>query len=199
MKRGVNWFLVSCGIFAGSTLALLSLALLSPTLLLSEETSPTPIPAATPSFPRGKLTAVATPALSEDSFPCSDCHDGSELDTTQRVLKEEHAKIKLRHDEQHMWCLDCHDTNNRDKLHLASGKLIEFSDAPLLCGQCHGKKLREAQIGIHGKRTGSWSGDKEYRNCASCHSAHTPKFKLLKPLPPPIPPGLLTLPKEHGK
>jgi hypothetical protein len=57
-----------------------------------------------------------------------------------------------------------------------------------LCGQCHGPKLRDWKLGIHGKRTGSWSGKKHYLLCVHCHDSHAPKFKPLKPMPPPTKP-----------
>jgi hypothetical protein len=33
-----------------------------------------------------------------------------------------------------------------------------------------------------------WNGKKEYRLCVHCHNPHQPKFKPIKPLPPPIRP-----------
>ncbi|HEY5492164.1 MAG TPA: hypothetical protein VIK25_13300, partial [Gemmatimonadaceae bacterium] len=83
-------------------------------------------------------------------------------------------------------CLDCHDARNRDKLHLADGRLIDFTESYRLCGQCHGPTLRNWKAGEHGKRTGSWSGAKQYLLCASCHSPHSPHFKPLKPKAPPL-------------
>jgi hypothetical protein len=44
-------------------------------------------------------------------------------------------------------------------------------------------------VGVHGKRTGSWSGKKQYLLCAHCHDPHQPHFKPLKPLPPPVRPA----------
>jgi len=52
-----------------------------------------------------------------------------------------HGDIVLKHDEEHRWCLDCHDADDRDRLHLASGERISFDESYLLCGQCHGEKL----------------------------------------------------------
>lgn len=129
--------------------------------------------------------AVAPPPFSKDIFPCSDCHDGTDVNRTQRKLTDAHEDIVLHHDEQNRWCLDCHDATNRDKLHLASGKLIDFTESYKLCGQCHGPTLRNWKAGEHGKRTGEWSGRKEYLLCAHCHNPHSPRFKPLKPLPPP--------------
>lgn len=134
------------------------------------------------------LLAVAPPPFSKGIFPCSECHEDMKPNLTPRVLTKNHKNIVLRHDEKNRWCLDCHNANDRDKLHLASGALIDFTESYKLCGQCHGPTLRDWKAGEHGKRTGSWSGKKQYLLCASCHNPHSPRFHPLKPLPPPIRP-----------
>lgn len=131
------------------------------------------------------LIAVAPPPFSEGVFPCSECHDGKDVNTKRRVV-EDHEQVVLEHDKENRWCLDCHDTVNRDKLHLADGRLLDFTESYLLCGQCHGPTLRNWRAGEHGKRTGSWNGQKQYLLCVSCHNPHSPKFKPLKPMPPPV-------------
>ena len=71
-----------------------------------------------------------------------------------------HDDIVLKHDEEHRWCLDCHDATDRDWLHLASGERVGFDESYRLCGQCHGEKLRDWKAGVHGRRTGEWNGRK---------------------------------------
>ena len=134
------------------------------------------------------LVAVAPPPFTDGVFPCStsECHK-----PTTKVNKVPHdvvfhADIELHHDEKNRWCLDCNDTANRNFLHLADGRLVDFKESYRLCGQCHGPVLRAWKAGEHGKRTGSWSGAKEYRLCVSCHDPHAPHFKPLKPERPPI-------------
>jgi formate-dependent nitrite reductase cytochrome c552 subunit len=95
----------------------------------------------------------------------------------------------LRHDEQHRWCLDCHDPDNRDVLHLASGERVSFDRSYDLCGQCHGDKLRDWRAGVHGRRTGEWNGHKKYLLCANCHNPHQPHFKSIAPKPAPARPA----------
>ncbi len=131
------------------------------------------------------LIQVPPPPFSEDIFPCSECHSDMEPNPERRVLEEMHDDIILKHDENNRWCLDCHDLKNRDKLHLANGKLIDFTESYKLCGQCHGPKLREWKNGVHGKRTGYWNGKKTYLLCAHCHNPHSPKYKKMKPEPAP--------------
>lgn len=137
------------------------------------------------------LFPVAAPPFSEGIFPCMDCHDSIEANPERRVLEDPHDKIVLKHDEEHRWCLDCHDAKNRDFLHLAGGALVPFTESYRLCGQCHGTQFRDWKTGIHGKRTGYWNGAKRYLLCVNCHSPHNPRFAALKPLPPPMRPQFL--------
>ena len=85
--------------------------------------------------------------------------------------------------------MDCHDAENRDQLHLASGAPVQFEESYRLCGQCHGEKYRDWRAGIHGRRTGDWNGHKSYLLCANCHNPHEPHFQPLKPEPAPTPPA----------
>ena len=132
---------------------------------------------------------VPPPPFSEGIFPCSGCHADLKPNRTRRVLTEMHDDITLRHDEQHRWCLDCHDATDRDWLHLASGERVPFEESYRLCGQCHGEKLRDWRAGVHGRRTGEWNGRKRYLLCAHCHNPHAPRFQALEPKPAPLPPG----------
>ena len=91
-----------------------------------------------------------------------------------------HDDIVLKHDEEHRWCLDCHDATDRDWLHLASGERVAFDESYRLCGQCHGEKLRDWRAGVHGRRTGEWNGHKHYLLCAHCHNPHAPRFKAAR-------------------
>lgn len=140
--------------------------------------------------PAGQNIQVPSPPFTEGIFPCTQCHDGKtvKLNTTRRKLVDMHDDIVLKHG-PNRWCLDCHSAEHRDHLHLVDGELIDFSKSYLLCGQCHGDKLRDWKVGVHGKRTGHWNGEKQYLLCVHCHNPHSPHFKPLKPLPPPTPPS----------
>ncbi|MBI2441779.1 MAG: hypothetical protein HYV35_10465 [Lentisphaerae bacterium] len=131
------------------------------------------------------------PPLQKETWPCSQCHDKDTSNPERRVLSAAHEEIVLKHDEEHRWCLDCHDFADRDKLHLASGEKVSFEESYRLCGQCHGPTYRDWRLGIHGRRTGYWNGSKSYLLCVHCHSPHEPKFKPLTPLPPPLRPEFL--------
>ncbi len=136
-----------------------------------------------------KTFQVPRPPFSEGVFPCTQCHKYFKANPKRRVLTEYHTEIVLHHAEGERWCTDCHNLLNRDKLRLVSGDLVDFSESYRLCGQCHGDKYRDWKVGVHGKRTGFWNGDKQYLLCVHCHNPHDPKFKSLKPLPPPVRPG----------
>ena len=127
---------------------------------------------------------VPPPPFSDGIYPCSTCHAAVPPNRTRRELAM-HTEIDLKHDETHRWCLDCHDADNRDVLHLASGEKVEFTESYRLCGQCHGEKYRDWRAGVHGRRTGNWNGTKGYLLCAHCHNPHQPRFHSLAPKPAP--------------
>ncbi len=132
---------------------------------------------------------VPPPPFTDGIYPCSACHAGLPVNRTRRPLTEMHGDIELRHDEEHRWCLDCHDAANRDVLHLASGEPVPFEESYRLCGQCHGEKLRDWRAGVHGRRSGYWNGHKTYLLCAHCHNPHQPRFAKLEPRPAPARPS----------
>ena len=133
---------------------------------------------------------VPAPPFTDGIFPCSSCHNAEmPPNRTRRELAAMHEDIVLKHDEQHRWCLDCHDAENRDQLHLASGEPGPFDESYRLCGQCHGEKYRDWRAGIHGRRIGQWNGHKRYLLCAHCHNPHQPRFKALEPKPAPARPA----------
>lgn len=137
----------------------------------------------------GERVEVPPPPFTEGIFPCSNCHAQMKVNRTRRTLTDMHTDIVLKHDEQHRWCLDCHDATDRDKLHLASGELVPFEESYRVCGQCHGEKYRDWRAGVHGRRSGQWNGHKTYLLCAHCHSPHQPHFQPIAPKPAPKPPS----------
>ncbi|QWR78429.1 hypothetical protein [Candidatus Magnetomonas plexicatena] len=131
------------------------------------------------------------PEFTEGIFPCSTCHSSMTPNPQRRELAF-HTEIQLKHAQKQRWCLDCHNSDNRDVLKLANGDHVTFENSYNLCGQCHGNILRDWKTGIHGKRTGYWNGDKTYYLCVNCHNPHSPRFKPLKPLPVPAKPQDVT-------
>jgi len=149
------------------------------------------VQAAAESDQPGVFNVPPAPFSTEDIFPCSGCHADLEVNTERRPLEYMHEDIQLNHGPEDRWCFDCHNPDDRDHLRLVNGTLIGFDESYRLCGQCHGTIYRDWREGIHGRRRGYWNGAKSYLLCAHCHNPHSPKFKALKPLPPPVRPQFL--------
>jgi hypothetical protein len=170
------------------------LAIVTAMAVLAQTGSPLPAAAPQPTSSRpasakpgpspGEHVDVPPPPFSDGVFPCSFCHADLKTNRTRRVV-DDHSDIVLKHDEEHRWCLDCHDADNRDVLHLASGERVPFEESYRICGQCHGEKYRDWRSGVHGRRTGQWNGRKGYLLCVNCHNPHQPTFKPLAPDPAP--------------
>jgi hypothetical protein len=156
------------------------------------QSQPSPSPAAPSGRQPAERVEVPPPPFSEGIFPCSACHADLPVNRTRRELSDMHTDIVLKHDEEHRWCLDCHDAENRDVLHLAGGERLPFDESYRLCGQCHGEKLRDWRAGVHGRRSGEWNGHRTYLLCAHCHNPHQPRFAPLEPKPAPVRAGRRT-------
>lgn len=99
-----------------------------------------------------------------------------------------------------IWCLDCHHNTQRNKLVDHRGDPISMDQPQLLCGKCHGDKLRDWRDGIHGKRIGDFTstGKKRWFTCTECHNPHNVQdgernrgFVQLQPeTPPQLPRGM---------
>jgi len=139
--------------------------------------SPSPPPAAQPEAKPPTAAEYDTPAppFELGLFPCTGCHTDAG-NPKPRELGFHDEQQPLRHG-QNLWCLDCHDQKKRDFLHLINGEQLPFSESYRLCGQCHGDKLRDWKVGVHGKRIGRWDGKKTYYLCVQCHNPHAPRFK----------------------
>lgn len=135
---------------------------------------------------------VPVQPLPKTITPCRACHGPEKdfpVDFRRREALNVHKNVKLHHGDVRVWCLDCHDPQNRNYLlALSDGKPIPFDQSYRLCGKCHGTKYRDWRYGIHGRRTGNWNGEKTYYLCVSCHDPHSPKFKPIQPMPPPAKP-----------
>ncbi len=106
----------------------------------------------------------------------------------------------LQHGRGRIWCMDCHHTTKRNMLVDHFGDPVSFDQPQLLCGKCHGDKLRDWRDGIHGKRIGSFAstGKKRWFTCTECHNPHNVQdgarnrgFAQLQPEPSPqLPRGM---------
>jgi hypothetical protein len=121
------------------------------------------------------------------AYPCSRCHANQKPNPERRVLVKFHVlrNTELHHGDSQKWCYHCHSIENIDRLVLPSGTLVEFDEAPKLCGSCHGDKLRDWNLQVHGKTMGHWQGAKVRRACTGCHNPHRPAFQPIEPEPAP--------------
>jgi len=132
-------------------------------------------------------------------FPCSQCHGPLPPNPEPRKLSAPH-NAALNHGRGRMWCLSCHDTDDRDHLHTIRGAKVDFDDAYLVCGQCHFNRQKDWYLGGHGKRSANWRGDRVIYNCTHCHDPHDPTIKPRKPSPPPpVRAGLQRMPVVDGR
>ncbi|MFQ5514451.1 MAG: hypothetical protein ACE5FG_08410 [Myxococcota bacterium] len=141
--------------------------------------------------PEPRPVLRAPPPMDDEYLPCSDCHEDEPTNRRVRELEDEHEDTVLAHGD--LWCLHCHDVDDRDRLRRADGRRIEFAESWRLCTQCHPKKRADWEAGVHGKRMGNWWGPKEYWTCVACHDPHTPRFEPLEPMPPPTRPEAIRL------
>lgn len=145
--------------------------------------------------PEPPPTLLAPPEMDDEYFPCSDCHEDEETNRQPRELEDEHEDLELVHGD--LWCLSCHEADDRDRLHLADEVPVPFEDSWRLCTQCHGQKRADWRAGVHGKRTGHWWGPKTYEPCVRCHDPHAPAFRPLRPERPPVRPSEIRTPAIH--
>lgn len=121
---------------------------------------------------RNKLYTICTDACHNDSYQKAP-------ETKKPRLLTMHTDIipnslELQHGRGSIWCLDCHNANNRQTLVDNFGGEISFDQPQKLCGKCHGPIYRDWRDGIHGKRIGDWrkEGKKRWWVCTECHNPH---------------------------
>ena len=129
------------------------------------------------------------------AFPCSRCHAGRKPRPNKRKLVEFHTERNaFSHGDSKRWCYQCHSIQNIDRFVIAGGDLVTFNEGYRVCGSCHGDKLRDWRLGVHGSTRGRWAGPKTRKSCPACHNPHAPKIVQMTPQPPPPPPGEIELP-----
>lgn len=131
--------------------------------------------------------APRTPHLT--MLPCQDgrCHAQGKISAEATPLEDFHRGKQLNHGSTVVWCAWCHSVQDLSKLRLLDGSEVSFDEGYMLCGQCHGDRLRDWNLGIHGRQTGSWSGLKTRVSCPTCHNPHQPKFQPIEAKPAPLP------------
>ncbi|MEO5348283.1 MAG: cytochrome c3 family protein [Magnetococcus sp. YQC-3] len=131
--------------------------------------------------PAYSFTVAGEPAKAN----CRSCHGWRTPVTETRSLGAPHAGLRLRHGRANLWCLDCHLPDQPEMLKSTSAAL-PFAQAHTACATCHGRTQIAWQEGIHGKRVGSWTGERLILACTGCHNPHNPTIRPLVPQPPPV-------------
>ena len=114
---------------------------------------------------------------------CATCHDG--LVEPDGNPEDAHGTVDIEHGG--LSCASCHD-QDRSKLHLADGTLLEMEDALELCAQCHGVQHRDWEHGSHGGMQGHWDltqGSQLRNPCIDCHGPHDPGWGRFEAVLPP--------------
>ncbi|MFA5506658.1 MAG: hypothetical protein WC314_03415 [Vulcanimicrobiota bacterium] len=129
---------------------------------------------------------------------CRTCHGTAQKGAliSQDAPADFHKNLQVMHGAQS--CNACHD-EDRSRLHLADGTLLDFDQVMTLCAQCHGPQYRDYQNGSHGGMEGYWDlrrGERKRNNCVDCHTAHQPAYPQVMPVHPPKD-RFLTWPREE--
>ena len=127
----------------------------------------------------GEAATVGCATCHTTTKPNIETHSSAELDEFHQGLKFAHGNLA---------CLSCHNAQNYDTLHLATGKPVEFANVMTLCAQCHGTAMRDYERGSHGGMNGYWDltkGPRTRNNCVNCHDPHSPKYPQAMPVFPP--------------
>ena len=136
----------------------------------------------------GPVFSVLSRQEKLEFFPCDNCHQYMETNPTPRVLTEAPHFPELKHGNADIWCTTCHNLDNRERLRLLSGELLDFDKAYLVCSQCHNKAYEDWRFGAHGKRVKMWLGERQIYNCTQCHNPHINPG--IQPRQPQSPPGV---------
>lgn len=142
-------------------------------------------PAGAPRVATGEVDHQGRPV----TIACSTCHAVRAANPANRGsgdLDLFHQGLLLQHGST--TCLSCHNQGDYDRLRLADGRAVEFTEVMTLCAQCHGPQWRDYQRGVHGGMSGHWDqsrGGRVRNTCTSCHDPHSPKYRGAIPMPPP--------------
>jgi len=123
-------------------------------------------------------------------YPCGQCHEAMEPDPEIRTLNTMHD-AEIEHGRGRIWCMSCHNLEDRNYLNTLLKELVDFDEAHLVCGGCHANRHKDWYFGAHGKRVANWQGERTLYNCTHCHNPHSPAIEARAPKPaPPVRAGL---------
>jgi hypothetical protein len=111
---------------------------------------------------------------------CLNCHKDGRIEVVGSKEPDSHWDIQktFKHAQSHvMNCTTCHNPSEITQLKLLDGQKLSVDQSFKVCAQCHFKQEQDWRLGAHGKRIGSWYGERVIKNCASCHNPHKPAFE----------------------
>ena len=117
-------------------------------------------------------------------YPCDQCHAAMEPNPEIRALDTFHDS-EIDHGRGRIWCLSCHDLEERNYLRTLLDEPVDFDASHLVCGGCHANRHKDWMFGVHGKRVSNWQGARTQYNCTHCHNPHSPAIEPRAPKPPP--------------
>lgn len=116
-------------------------------------------------------------------YPCFKCHKGKTVkkDPTLKKDQKTHDHIIINHGSmEKVPCDTCHSKEEAEKL-VTMEEEAPLNQAPLLCSMCHSTQYKDWLHGAHGKRVGSWQGERVIYSCTQCHNPHKPGFEKRMP------------------
>lgn len=118
---------------------------------------------------------------------CQDCHQIFAAERIFTIRPRHHRDVIMNHG-MNVYCISCHDLEDRNRLALDGGQTTTYDKVQQLCAKCHGPTFRDWQKGMHGKTMDFWSedmGPPRRLGCTECHDPHAPAFAPMAPLPGP--------------
>jgi len=165
------------------------------TLLYAQDTAPDPDSLRFEGYPDAPTFEVIPRKDDLFFYPCDQCHESMEPSPEIRVLDTMHD-AEIDHGRGRIWCLSCHDFEERNYLKTLLNEPVDFDDAHLVCGGCHANRHKDWMFGAHGKRVANWQGQRKLYSCTHCHNPHQPIIAPRAPkAPPPVRAGLTM---QHG-
>lgn len=152
-----------------------------------------------PAFTIAEIKRVAAQRKRTRRRRCSRCHARMDPNPTIRELVDAPHLDGLSHGEGRIWCLVCHDEQDRDNLRTLLGEKVAFTQTYIVCGSCHASRAKDWHFGGHGKRLSNWRGERVIYDCTHCHDPHEPVIPARAPKPPPPVRAGLAKTRKYGR
>jgi hypothetical protein len=119
-------------------------------------------------------------------FPCTECHNNVVPENMSKDGTKKHKDIVVNHYPGMDKCQLCHDPYDMNQLKRMTQEPVSFNASQEICGQCHGEKKRDWEMGAHGKTVGGWMGAAQKLSCVGCHNPHAPRRPTMQAMSAPV-------------